>query len=506
MTDKKNLTTSTGTPITNDQNSQTTGKKVGYTLIQDSQLTQKLAHFNRERIPERVVHAKGTGAHGYFELTKDLSEYTIANFLNGVGKKTELFARFSTVGGEQGSSDNLRDPRGFALKFYTEEGNYDMVGNNIPIFFIRDAIKFPDFIHTQKRDPQTGLKDPNMVWDFFSLTPESLHQATFLFTDRGTPKGFRHMHGFSSHTYMFYNKDGKITWFKWHFKTDQGIENFTAKEAEKMDGANPDYAREDLFNSIEEENYPSWTVYLQLMTDDERKKYEFDPFDVTKVWYHKDAPLTEVGKMVLNKNPENFFEEVEQAAFAPSNLVPGIYPSPDKLLQGRMFAYEDAHRYRLGVNHTQLKINASKSPHYSNQRDGYMTNNNYSSEKNYYPNSINNIGESDSIPVAEIELEEATLDKHRIEITEEDFTQVGEFWRRVLDEKGRESLVANISNHLSGALERIQYRQTALFYLADPDYGKSVANSLNLDIEKVKKLANMNQGDRVEATKENNWK
>ncbi len=330
MSNKKKFTTNKGIPVPNDQASITTGKGSNYTMLGDSHLTEKLAHFGRERIPERVVHAKGSGAYGYFEVTNDLSKYTRAKFLSEVGKKTEVFIRFSTVGGERGSADAKRDPRGTAMKYYTEEGNYDLVGNNTPIFFIRDAIKFPDFIHTQKRNPKNNLADADMFWDFMSLTPESIHQATFLFTDRGTPKNFRHMDCFGSHTFMWYNEKNEYVWVKYHFKTAQGIKNLTNDEAVKMCGENPDHAVEDLFNAIEEGNYPEWNVYVQIMTPEEAEKYEFDPFDVTKVWFHGDYPLIPLGKLVLNKNPENFFAEVEQVAFAPSNFVPGIGPSPDR--------------------------------------------------------------------------------------------------------------------------------------------------------------------------------
>ncbi|MBU1637220.1 catalase, partial [bacterium] len=349
---KKNsrLTTSQGMPVDNDLNSITAGEK-GPGLIQDVHLLDKLAHFDRERIPERVVHAKGAGAFGYFEVTHDMSKYTRAAFLSKIGKKTELFARFSTVGGEKGSADAERDPRGFAVKFYTEEGNYDFVGNNTPVFFIRDAMKFPDFIHTQKRNPETNLKDADMFWDFLSLTPESVHQVTVLFSDRGTPKSYRHMNGYSGHTFMWYNKKGEYWWVKIHFKTDQKIATLTREEAGKLMSSDPDHATRDLFNSIKEGNPPSWTVYAQIMNPEEAKSYRFDPFDITKVWPHKDYPLQPFGKMVLDRNSKNYFADVEQAAFSPGNFVPGIAASPDKMLQGRLFSYHDTARHRLGANY-----------------------------------------------------------------------------------------------------------------------------------------------------------
>ncbi|KAJ1645912.1 catalase A, partial [Dispira simplex] len=338
------LTTSTGMPVDNNQTSLTAGPD-GPMLLMDTQFIDKISHFDRERIPERVVHAKGAGAHGYFEVTHDLSHVTRAKFLHGVGKRTPVFARFSTVGGELGSADTARDPRGFALKFYTEEGNYDMVGNNTPVFFIRDPNKFPDFIHTQKRNPQTHLKDADMFWDFLSLVPESLHQVTILFSNRGTPYGYRHMHGFSSHTFKFVDHNGKYSYFKWHFRTNQGIKNLTSEEAELIAGKNPEHATADLFNSIAKGDFPSWTAYVQILDEEQVAKYRFNSFDVTKVWSQKEVPLREVGKLVLNRNPENYFAEVEQAAFSPGTVVPGIEPSPDRMLQGRLFSYPDTHRH-----------------------------------------------------------------------------------------------------------------------------------------------------------------
>jgi catalase len=501
MADKK-LTTNKGIPVSNDQASITTGVGSSYTLLQDTQLIEKLAHFDRERIPERAVHAKGAGAHGYFEVTNDLSKYTRANFLSKVGKKTEIFSRLSTVGGERGSADSKRDPRGFAVKFYTEEGNYDLVGNNIPIFFIRDAIKFPDFVHTQKRNPSTNLPDPDMFWDFLSLTPESIHQATFLFTDRGTPLDYRHMDGFSSHTYMWYNKKEEYVWVKYHFKTAQGNRTFTDEEATKMAGENPDHATEDLHDAIENGDYPQWDVYVQIMTKEEAEEYKFDPFDVTKVWYHGDYPLIPLGKMVLNKNPEDYFAEVEQAAFAPSNFVPGIGPSPDRLLQGRLFAYEDTQRHRLGPNHHQIPINRAKNAKINNyQRDGTMNMDTHgASDPNYYPNSQDGPVPDISFKPPTIELD-AVIAKHTRPAEDIDFVQTGEFWRRVLNKTEKDHLVSNIVGHLGNAKERIQYRQTALFYKAEPEYGTRVGEELGLDISKVKKLSEMTNEERAEATK-----
>lgn len=487
MNGNKKITTKSGVPVPNDQASMSTGVRSGFTVFDDAYLFEKLGSFNRERIPERIVHAKGSGAYGYFESTTDLSEYTCAKFLEK-GTKTDLFIRFSTVGGEQGSADTVRDPRGFAIKLYTEDGNYDIVGNNIPIFFVRDAIKFMDFIHTQKRDPRTGRKDDTtMFWDFLSLTPESVHQATFLFTDRGTPRGYQHMDGFSSHTFMFYNEDGEHHWFKWHFKTDKGIKTFTDDEAKEMAGLNPDHDRQMLHRAIENGDFPSWTAYIQLMTQEQAEEYRFNPFDVTKVWFHKDFPLIEVGKIVLNRNPDNFFAEVEQAAFSPASVVPGIFYSPDKLLQGRLFAYEDAQRYRLGVNNRDIPVNRPKAAAYNNERDGFMRMDNPEGP-NYYPNSRNvQVTSAPSPPI--LKLNDAMLIRQAPDIIDDDFFQVGEFWRRVMTDEEKDHLIHNLRVHMQNAAETVQYRQTALFYRAEPEYGKRVAAALGLNLEKVIELA-----------------
>jgi catalase len=339
----KYMTTDSGRPVGDNQNSLTVGPR-GPIVFEDFLLFEKMAHFNRERIPERVVHAKGSGAHGHFVVTKDITKYSTAKLFSSVGKKTPTFIRFSTVGGEKGSADTERDPRGFALKFYTEEGNWDMTGNNTPVFFIRDPLKFGDFIHTQKRDPQTNLKSPTMMWDFWSLSPESLHQVTILFSDRGTPDGYRHMDGFSSHTFSLINAKNELFYCKWHFKTKQGIKNFDGDRASEMRGIDPDYAQRDLFDAIAKGDYPKWTVYVQIMPEREAETYHLNPFDLTKVWPHKDYPLHEVGELELNRNPKNYFAEVEQAAFEPRNIVPGMGYSPDKMLQARLISYPDAHR------------------------------------------------------------------------------------------------------------------------------------------------------------------
>jgi len=498
--DKTILTTSFGAPVDDDQNTMTAGSP-GPALLQDVHLVDKLAHFDRERIPERVVHAKGAGAHGYFEVTHDVTQYTKAKFLSKVGKRTEVFARFSTVGGEKGSADAERDPRGFAVKFYTEEGNYDLVGNNTPVFFIRDPLKFPDFIHTQKRDPATNLKDPDMFWDFLSLTPESIHQVTILFSDRGTPKTYRHMHGFSGHTFKWYNEKGEHFWVKIHFRTEQGIQNLTRQEAERMKGVDPDHATRDLFQAIERGEHPAWKVYVQILTPEQVDNYRFDSFDITKVWLHGDAPLNPLGRMVLNRNPENYFAEVEQAAFSPGNLVPGVAASPDKMLQGRLFSYHDTHRHRLGPNYQLLPVNSAKAVPVNNyQRDGFMRfDSNGGGSPNYYPNSFGG-------PVPEPQAAEPAFEvsgkaaRQQYTHPNDDFAQPGALYRKVMTDQDREHLVGNIVGHLGGAQKRIQLRQTALFYKADPEYGTRVAEGLGLDVKEVERLAGMSHEERAKAT------
>lgn len=497
---KQTLTTSHGMPVSDDQNTLTAGKK-GPALMQDIHLMDKLAHFDRERIPERVVHAKGAGAYGFFEVTHDLSKYTRAKFLSKVGKRTDVFLRFSTVGGEKGSADADRDPRGFAVKFYTEEGNYDMVGNNTPVFFIRDPLKFPDFIHTQKRNPASNLKDPDMFWDFLSLTPESLHQVTVLFSDRGTPKTYRHMNGYTGHTFMFYNEQGEYVWTKLHFKTDQKIQNLTAGESVRLAGEDPDHATRDLYESIETNDYPSWTVYAQIMTQEQVDNYRFDSFDITKVWFHADAPLQPLGKLVLDRNPVNYFTEVEQAAFSPGNFVPGIGPSPDKMLQGRLFSYHDTHRHRLGPNYHLLAVNSPKgAAENSYQRDGFMQSVSEAGP-NYYPNTFGGPQPDPGVAAPPVDIS-GMADRHAYVLSDDDFIQPGELYRKAMNHQDRDHLIKNIVGHLRNARRRLQLRQTALFYKADKEYGERVARDLKLDMEEIKRLAAMSQEDRVNATLE----
>ncbi len=480
-TNKNKLTTSTGAPVGDNQNSMTAGSR-GPTLIQDVHLLEKLAHFNRERVPERVVHAKGAGAHGYFEVTNDLSKYTKANLFSAVGKRTPMFIRFSTVAGELGSADTVRDPRGFAVKFYTEEGNYDLVGNNTPVFFIRDAIKFPDFIHTQKRHPQTHLKNPNAVWDFWSLSPESLHQVTILMSDRGIPATFRHMHGFGSHTFKWVNAEGQAVWVKYHFKTEQGIENLDVDLAAKLAGENPDYHTEDLFNAIDKGDFPAWRLSVQIMPIEDANTYRFDPFDVTKVWSQKDYPLIELGRMVLNKNPENYFAEVEQATFSPGSFVPGIEASPDKMLQGRLFAYGDAHRYRVGANHNTLPINRPIAEVNNNQRDGSMrADGNAGTSPTYYePNSLGGAAESAADKPAPFEVSgmaDSVSYDH-----DDHYTQPGDLYR-LMSEAERTRLVANIVGAITPVENvEIKLRQIGHWFRADPEFGTRIAEGLGLSV------------------------
>ena len=487
--DKHTLTTATGSPVADDDNSISSGENGALTF--DNHYTfEKLAHFNRERIPERVVHARGTGAYGTFTLTKSLKDDTIASFLQNVGKQTEVFARFSTVGGGQDSSDYARDPRGFALKFYTDQGNYDMVGNNTPVFFLRDAIKFPDFIHSQKKNPRTNLPDPAAVYEFWANHPQSLHQMTILMSDRGIPASYRHMHGFGSHTFSFWNDKGVRCWMKWHIKTNQGIKNLTSKEAE---AASPIGAQQDLVEAIDNGDLPSWTVKIQMMSEAEAKDYHINPFDLTKVWPHADFPLIEVGQLELNRNVENYFAETEQACFAPSNLVPGIGASPDKMLQGRLLAYQDAHRYRVGANANQLPVNAAKCPVNHYQRDGAMAGlcpvqgganngmNNQGPGVNFYPNDQINAGAPAPEPSVEEPamplLENAWVKRYGVADDEDHYSQAGALFR-IMNKSQQSQLAENIAGGLRHASESAQQRMLLQFNKADADYGNLVEAKL----------------------------
>ncbi len=480
MSKSKPLTTAAGIPVSDNQTSLTAGER-GPTLLQDHYLLEKLAHFNRERIPERIVHAKAAGAHGTLTVTHDITKYTKAKIFSKVGKKTEMFGRFSTVAGEKGSADTVRDVRGFALKFYTEEGNWDMVGNNTPVFFIRDAIKFPDFIHTQKREPQTNLRSETMWWDFWAQVPESLHQVTILFSDRGIPKGIPFMNGYGSHTYSFINAKDERFWVKFHFKTKQGIQNMAQEDADRIVGKDADYHTRQLFETIKRGDFPKWTFYVQVMPEKEAETYRWNPFDLTKVWPHSDYPLIEVGEMKLHRNPENYFAEVEQAAFSPANVVPGISFSPCKMLQARIFSYADAHRYRLGVNYERLPINRPKSG-VSNtyQRDGHMRfDGNEGAAVNYEPNSFGG-------PKADPAFNEPPLkisgDADRYEQkrgVDDGYVQPGNLFRLMPpDEQKR--LIASIAGSLKNTPKNIQEKMVPHFYKADKAYGEGIAKILGL--------------------------
>ncbi len=478
-TEEKTLTTASGIPVSDNQNSLTAGPR-GPLLVQDFALFEKMAHFNRERIPERVVHAKGAGAHGTLTVTNDITRYTKARLFSKVGKKTDAFLRFSTVAGERGSADTVRDVRGFALKFYTEEGNWDLVGNNTPVFFVRDPMKFMDFIHTQKRLPRNNLRSTVMWWDFWSLVPESLHQVTILFSDRGTPKGYRHMNGYGSHTYSFINAKNERFWVKFHFKTVQGIENFTSEEADRLAGTDPDWATRDLFEAIERGDYPKWNFRIQIMPELDAETYRWNPFDLTKVWPHKDYPLIDVGVLELNRNPSNYFAEVEQAAFAPSNIVPGISYSPDKMLQSRIFSYADAQRYRLGANYQLLPINRPhKTETHNYQRDGFMRfDGNRGDLPNYEPNSFDGPKEDPAYREPPMRIS-GDADRYNQPVVDDDYVQPGNLFRLMPpDEQAR--LIENIVNSLKTVPIFIQKRMVSHFRRADPAYGEGVAKGLGL--------------------------
>lgn len=474
------LTTESGAPVADNQHSQTAGPS-GPVLLQDQHLIEKLARFNRERVPERVVHANGSAAYGVFEVTADVTPYTSARFLGEVGKQTEVFLRFSTVAGGRGSADAVRDPRGFAVKFYTEDGNYDLAGNNTPIFFIRDPLKFPDFIHSQKPDPFTNHQEPDNVWDFFSHSPEATHMFTWLMGDRGIPSSYRHMDGFGSHTFQWVNAAGEAFWVKYHFKTNQGIECLTSSEAAELAGLNPDSHQLDLVDAIERGDFPSWTLKVQIMPVAEAASYRINPFDLTKVWPHADYPLREVGVLTLNRNPDNYFAHVEQAGFDPGNFVPGIGPSPDKMLQGRLFAYGDAHRYRLGINHTQLPVNAPHATSARNYgRDGLMaTGDNGGRRPNYEPNSFDGPVETGRPLYAGLGTDgtSGTYEWDRRET--DDFSQAGDLYR-LQPPDAQERLVENVAGGLGAVSageigDGIVERSIGYFTAADAEFGSRIA-------------------------------
>jgi catalase len=500
MKDKK-LTNEVGAPVSDNRNSQTAGSR-GPIMMQDTWLMEKLAHFDREVIPERRMHAKGSGAFGCFTTTHDVTRYTCASLFSEVGKKTDVFVRFSTVAGERGAADAERDIRGFAIKFYTEEGNWDLVGNNTPVFFIRDPLQFPDLNHAVKRDPYTNMRSAQNNWDFWTMLPEALHQVTVVMSDRGIPASYRHMHGFGSHTYSLINKDGVRVWVKFHLKTQQGIKNLTNAEAAAIIAKDRESHQRDLFEAIAKGDYPKWTLSFQIMTEEQALRYKENPFDITKTWSHKDFPLIEVGVLELNRNPENYFADVEQAAFSPAHTIPGIGLSPDKLLQGRLFSYGDAQRYRLGVNADQIPVNRAHCPVHAYHRDGMMrVDGNYGATKGYVPNGF---GEWEQQPQYRPNAlaTDGPVDHYSPyeDRTDDCFYQPGDLYR-LMTEPQKEVLISNTVEDIMPVTKNIKYRHAAHCYLADKDYGERLAKGLCLDMAKVKELAAMSEPDRLEATK-----
>ena len=483
--EEKGLHTAFGAPVENNQDTMTAGVR-GPTVLQDAWLIEKNAHFNREVIPERRMHAKGSGAFGTFKVTHDITQYTKAKIFSEVGKETEMFARFSTVAGERGAADAERDIRGFALKFYTEEGNWDLVGNNTPVFFFRDPLKFPDLNHAVKRDPRTNLRSPNTNWDFWTSLPESLMQLTITMSDRGIPSSYRHMHGFSSHTYSMINAENERVWVQFHFRSQQGIRNLTDQEAELVAGKDRESHQRDLYEAIEKGNLPRWKMYIQVMTEEQADQMPYNPFDLTKIWYKKDFPLQEVGYFELNRNPDNYFADVEQAAFNPANKVPGIGYSPDRMLQARLFAYGDAQRYRLGVNHHLIPVNSPKAVqnHHTWHRDGQMrVDGNRGSELHYEPNSYGNWTEypEHDLPA------EAGGDVYRYDFRADDsdyYSQPGDLFRAMTPDQQR-VLFANTARNMGDSTLQIKHRHIHACYQADPEYGKGVAEALDININDV---------------------
>lgn len=488
-TEKKKLTSASGIPYTEHENSMTVGAR-GPILLQDYILHEKMAHFNRERIPERVVHAKGTGAFGKFTVTNDITAFTRAKLFNKPGKETKVFVRFSTVGGEKGSADAERDPRGFAIKFYTEDGNWDLTGNNTPVFFIKDPKKFSDFIHTQKRDPQTNCKSPTMMWDFWSLNPESLHQVLILMSDRGTPLSYRFMHGFGSHTFSFINNKQEKYWVKFHLLSQQGIKNFTDAEAVSMKGKDPDHAQRDLLAAIEKGDFPRWMMKVQIMPEQDAKNYRWNPFDITKVWPHKDYPLIDVGMLELNEVPENYFRDVEQAAFAPANVVDGISYSPDKMLQGRLLSYPDAQRYRLGVNFEQIPVNRCPFEVTNYHRDGLMrVDQNGGSTVNYLPNSFDQVTVDHDYRQLPLHLDSTLADWYDRNAPGENdhYTQPGILFRSVMDNEQKQHTINNIVGAMKGITglkkEEITNRMLHHWYMVDINLGSAIAKGLGVQAD-----------------------
>jgi catalase len=479
----KKLTSVAGAPVADNQNSLTAGPR-GPMLLQDVWYLEKLAHFDREVIPERRMHAKGSGAFGTFTVTRDITKYTKAAIFSKVGKKTEMFARFSTVAGERGAADAERDIRGFALKFYTEEGNWDLVGNNTPVFFLRDPLKFPDLNHAVKRDPKTNLRSAKNNWDFWTSLPEALHQVTITMSDRGIPASYRHMHGFGSHTYSMYNAKNERVWVKFHLATQQGIKNLTDQESAEAIAKCRESHQRDLFGAIENKQFPKWTMHIQVMTEEKARKLPYNPFDLTRVWYHKDAPLIEVGVMELNRNPENYFADVEQAAFNPASIVPGIGFSPDKMLQGRLFSYGDAQRYRLGVNHHQIPVNKPRCPFNSYHRDGSMrTDGNHGGALGYEPNSYGEWVQQPGFAEPPLNLEGAA--DHWAQ-EDDNFIQPGKLFR-LMNPAQQKVLFENTARAMGDAPKEVKLRHIGNCRKADPAYGEGVAKALGLKVKEAVK-------------------
>ena len=476
----KTMTTSGGAPIADNQNSITAGPR-GPVMLQDYQLIEKLAHQNRERIPERVVHAKGWGAYGTLTVTDDITDYTCAEIFSKIGKQTPLLTRFSTVAGELGAADAERDVRGFAIKFYTGQGNWDLVGNNTPVFFIRDPLKFPDFIRTQKRHPRTNLRSPEAMWDFWSLSPESLHQVTILMSDRGLPQSPMQMNGYGSHTFSFWNKKGERFWVKLHFKTRQGHAHYTNAQSAEIIGRSRETYQEALFGAIERGEFPKWTMYVQIMPEAEAGKTPYNPFDLTKVWPHADYPLIKVGEMELNRNPDNYFAEIEQAAFSPSNVVPGLGFSPDKVLQARLFAYADAHRYRIGTHYEALPVNAPKCPVHHYHKDGSMRffqNGDSNPDAYYEPNSFGGPNQDESYREPPLALS-GDVERHNHRDGNDDYVQPRALFE-LFDTGQRERLFSNIAAAMEGVSDEIVQRQLVHFGKIHPDYARGVSSALGL--------------------------
>lgn len=497
--DIKNLTNEVGAPVADNEHAITAGPR-GPVVMQDVWLLEKMAHFNREVIPERRMHAKGWGAYGKLTITNDISEYTRAKVLQP-GTETETFVRFSTVAGERGAADTERDIRGFACKFYTTEGNWDLVGNNTPTFFIRDVHNFSDLNRAVKRDPRTGRRSAQNNWDFWTLLPETFHQTTIVMSDRGIPASLRNMHVFGEHTFSFYNEKNERVWCKFHLLTQQGIKNLTDEEAEKIAGEDREYHGKDLYESIEKGDFPKWTLCIQIMTEDQAKVHYENPFDITKIWRHKEFPLIEVGVLELNRNPENYFAEVEQAAFTPAHVVPGIGFSPDRFLQGRLFAYGDAQRYRLGVNHNHIPVNQAKVPVNDYHRDGAMrTDGNYGGAPSYTPNSYGAWTAQPDVMEPPLDLEGAMYRYDPTDDPTDDcFRAGGDLWRLMTEDK-RSLLIDNTARNIAPVTDNIKYRHAVHCYWADPSYGERITKAMGLELDKVKELAKGDHKALVEAT------